>query len=207
MKRLIMVRHGETSYNLEGRLQGVRDIPLNAQGRAQAMQLARYLSSEHFDAAYSSDLRRAWGTAQLIVAEHAPLDLHADSRLREPSKGIWEGLTWSEIVARYPDQAAAYQADRECAPEGGETLSAIVVRVTAVLRDLERAHPQRESVLVVAHGQLLRLLICVAVEIAPKRFLNFNMDNTSVSELRYYPTGVVLHRLNDTAHLRDGSHD
>ncbi len=206
MRRLILVRHGETTYNRERRLQGASDVPLTVQGRAQAMRLARHLSEDHFDAAYTSDLQRALLTAQIIVAEHPQLELTVDPRLREPSKGIWEGLTWGEIVTRYPAQVAAYQADREHVPAGAETLSACVARIESLLGDLESTHPEDESVLLVAHGQLLRLLICVAVGIAPDRFLNFNLDNTSVSELRYYSNGTVLHRLNDTAHLGDRLH-
>ncbi len=200
MKRLVLVRHGETTWNLERRLQGASDVPLTAEGRAQALRLARRLASEHFDAAYSSDLQRAWITAQLIAAE-SDLALHADERLREPSKGVWEGKTWDEIVARYPDQVAAYQQDREQPPAGGEKLSSIVARVSALLDDLRARHPNSECVLLVAHGQTLRVLICVALGIDPERFLSFHMDNTAVSELRYYPNGVVLTRLNDTAHL------
>lgn len=201
MKRLILVRHGETTWNLERRLQGASDVPLTVEGRAQAIRLARHLAHEQFAAAYSSDLQRAWYTAQMIAAEQPGLTLIAEPRLREPSKGIWEGKTWREIAASYPEQVAAYQSDRENAPPGAETLSSIVARVSALLDDLRRAHSGDESVLLVAHGQTLRVLICLALEINPERFLNFQMDNTAVSELRQYPTGIVLVRLNDTGHL------
>lgn len=201
MKRLILVRHGETTWNLERKLQGVTDVPLTAEGRTQALRLARHLADEHFDAIYSSDLQRAWITAQLITAEHEPLRINNEPRLREPSKGVWEGKTWREIVAHYPDQVSDYLADREHAPPGAEVLSAIVARVAALLDDLAQAHPNQETVLLVAHGQTLRILICVVLDITPDRFMNFQMDNTAVSELRYYPTGAVLVRLNDTSHL------
>lgn len=203
MHRLILARHGETIWNHTGLLQGATDIPLSDAGRVQAIQLAQRFAQTPLDAIYSSDLLRAMLTAQVIANSHT-LAVTGDARLRQSSKGLWEGLTWEQIAARFPAEHTAYYADPvQHTPPNGEPFAQIVARITALLDDLARSHPGDETVLLVGHGQVLRMLICIALGLDPARFRMFTLDNAALAELRYGPGGATLYCLNDTTHLPD----
>jgi broad specificity phosphatase PhoE len=158
MTRLILIRHGETDWNIEGRWQGQADVALNATGWDQAQETARSLEHTGIAAIYSSDLLRARQTAQ-VLADATRLPVHVDSRLREIHQGEWQGLLVSEIQSGH---AQAYQ-DRKLdplsfAPPGGETAAQVRQRVVSVAQDILRWHP-RETVAVVSHGFALAVLI------------------------------------------------
>ena len=108
--RLVLVRHGETSWNSEGRFQGRADIPLSEVGQRQAVALAAALAREEMHAIYSSDLRRAWDTA-LAIAERHSVPVCREPGLREMDFGSWEGLTYDQIRGIWPNVLAAWQAD------------------------------------------------------------------------------------------------
>ena len=146
MTTLLLVRHGETDWNRELRIQGSSDTALNATGRAQALELARDLADVPFDAVYSSDLGRARETAEIVVADRG-LDVRLDAALRERNFGSWEGLTRAEIADRFPDLE---QHD-------GETDDDVRERVLAAVDRIVAAHPGKE-VLVVSHGGALNAL-------------------------------------------------
>ncbi len=198
--RLLLVRHGETDWNAEGRYQGQSDVPLSAIGQQQAMALARRLAREEIHALYASDLQRAWQTAEVIAAPHG-LPVRPEPRLREIDFGAWEGLTFDEIRQRHPQALAAWEADPlGVAPPGGESLAQVVARVGQVLDDIARSCQDR-TVLFVAHGGLLQVLLCLALGLAPRARWQFRLDPGSLSELSLYAEGAVLIRLNDTHHL------
>jgi 2,3-bisphosphoglycerate-dependent phosphoglycerate mutase len=136
---LLLARHGETEWNREERYQGHADPPLNDTGRAQAEQLAEHLAAEPIDAVYSSDLRRAAETAQ-IVGERLGLPVEHEPGLREIDVGSWQGLTKAEIDGR---------------PWDGETYAHHAARVTQALREIAARHPNGR-VLIVSHGGSLR---------------------------------------------------
>jgi broad specificity phosphatase PhoE len=150
MTRILLVRHGETDWNVSRRVQGHSDTPLNATGRAQARALGAELADEPIDAAYSSDLMRAHETARL-VAEPRGLDVIALSDLRERHFGTWEGLTDDEIFARFPEAREGPWGD-------GETKEAMLARVRVALQNIADAHPGG-CVLVVSHGGPLRAVL------------------------------------------------
>jgi broad specificity phosphatase PhoE len=144
MTTLLVARHGETDWNREGRWQGWADPPLNDTGRAQARRLAEELRETAFDAVYSSDLRRAFETAEILAAPHgAPVV--ADAGLREIDVGSWSGLTRSEIEARFPD---GKRPDGETHEQHGTRVRAAVVRIA-------REH-LGERILLVTHGGTIR---------------------------------------------------
>jgi probable phosphoglycerate mutase len=147
---LILVRHGETDWNRERRWQGHADTPLNETGREQARALARALNGEAIAAVYSSDLRRARETAE-IVADGRGLPVLVDRRLREIDFGEWEGLRTVEIHERYPEFMAAWPPTDGRPFPGGETYGAMGARVVAALGEIARRHPD-EDVVVVLHG-------------------------------------------------------
>jgi 2,3-bisphosphoglycerate-dependent phosphoglycerate mutase len=158
MTRLILIRHGETDWNTEGRWQGQVDVPLNATGRRQAQRMARSLKSAAIMAIYSSDLQRARQTAQ-VLADSTGLPLHLDSRLREIHQGEWQGLLFSEIQARYTQAYQDRQRDPlNFSPPGGEAVAQVRERVVAAIREIVRQHPD-EAVAIVLHGFVLAVLI------------------------------------------------
>lgn len=129
MTQLILIRHGETDWNVEGRWQGQADVPLNERGRAQAVQLAQELKDDGIDAIYSSDLIRALETAEKL-SEATKLSVQIDRRLREIHQGEWQGMLVSEIQTRYADRFARRRDDPlHIAPPGGETVAQVKTRV------------------------------------------------------------------------------
>lgn len=200
MTRFLLARHGETAWNAERRHHGQSDVPLNATGQRQAAALARRLASEPIDAIYASDLQRAWQTAEAVAAHH-DLPVRPEPRLRELHFGAWEGLTYAEIEAQDPEALAAWREDPlRVAPPEGETLAQLAQRVAALRADLEAAHSD-ETVLLVSHNGVLRVLICQALGLPPQNYWQFHLSNASLSDLAFYEPGAILNALNDTAHL------
>jgi len=147
---LILARHGETDWNRENRFQGHADPPLNRDGRRQSAELAAALAGEGIARVYTSPLRRAHETAE-IVAARLGLEVELVEALREIDVGAWSGLTRDEVAERFPDEFARW-LDR--APHGyadGETYEALDARVIPALRALAHRHPT-DTVLVVTHG-------------------------------------------------------
>ena len=153
MTTLILARHGETYWNRDGSFQGHADPPLNARGREQARALADRLADEPLVAIYSSDLRRAHETAE-IVAERKALSVIVEPQLRERDVGHWSGLTLAEIEERFPDQIRLW---REGTISAGESRESLTERVVAAAQRIVAAHPEGH-VLVVTHGGALRML-------------------------------------------------
>lgn len=158
LTRLCLVRHGETAWNTERRLQGHTDIPLNAHGIAQAHATAASLARERFDAAYSSDLARARQTAEAI-AGRCRLTPAFDDRLRERHYGAFQSLTYDEARARYPDAYHRFETrdPHFTLAEGGESLIQFAERVRATLETIAGRHPGG-SVLIVTHGGVLDIV-------------------------------------------------
>lgn len=185
--KLCLIRHGETAWNAEGRLQGWTDIPLNATGRAQAAATGRALAGIRFDAVFSSPLQRALHTAQAIVGSQ-PIRQEAD--LRERHFGQLQGLTRAEIAAQHPAVQAALNSRRpDYQPPGGESLQAFAARVGAVLQRLHAQHAEGEQLLVVAHGGVLD----IAVRLASAQDLDsprrHPLPNAAINWLQRTPRG------------------
>jgi alpha-ribazole phosphatase len=198
---LLLIRHGQTDWNLAQRFQGQSDIPLNEAGKKQAEVLADRLSNQPFDIVYSSDLQRATETANIIHKS----SFQPDARLREVKFGDWEGLTYDEIKEKYPDALSAWENDiYKNAPPNGETLEQLSVRVQSMLDELCAKH-QDQTVLIVAHGGVLQTLICLALKLPPTMYWQFHLSTASLSEVAFYPAGAILNLLNDTCHLQSSS--
>jgi len=143
---ILLARHGETDWNREGRWQGWADPPLNDTGRAQAGELAEQLRATPFDAVYSSDLRRAFETAEIVAAPHG-VPVIADRDLREVDIGSWSGLTRDEIRERFPD---GVRPDGETREQHSKRVHDAVVRIAR--ENLGR------RILIVSHGGTFRSL-------------------------------------------------
>jgi broad specificity phosphatase PhoE len=163
MTEIWLVRHGQTDWNIEGRWQGHADIPLNHTGLEQARRLASKLAEtrQPFQAIYSSDLMRAFQTAQEI-GKSLSLPVHKDRRLREISKGDWEGMLVSQVSELSTEATRQRQEDPlySRAPKG-ESLMEVAARLSSAADDIARAHPVG-LVLVVTHGLALAALLCLA---------------------------------------------
>ncbi len=200
MGRLLLVRHGETPWNLDGRLQGSTDVDLSEKGREQARLVGRRLSTTAIDLAYSSNQSRARETAEIIL-EGRDVPLHAIPELRERSHGVFEGLTAKERRQRYPDLfAASLLNNLDFAPTGGETFRQTNRRMAAWAQDFRDAHLD-STVLVVGHGGTLRAAILGWLDLPNHTTFRFIMANCSLSIIDTYPDNAVLRLYNDTSHL------
>lgn len=198
--RLLVIRHGETAWNLETRIQGQVDIPLNDHGRWQADRLARALVDEGIHALYASDLSRAAETADAVSqALDLPVTLH--DGLRERHFGRLEGLTHDEIVSQWPDDARRWRGrDPAYGPDGGETLAAFYDRCVSTLTNLASQHPG-QTIAVVAHGGVLDCFYRAANRVSLEEPRAWKITNASINRLLYSPEGFSLLAWADCRHL------
>ena len=200
MSRWYIVRHGETEWNAQGRIQGHTDISLSEKGIQQARLVAQRLAGVTLDVAYSSDLERSAQTARQILGERT-IPLHTSPRLREYNKGVFEGLTPEETCQRYPELYEASQVnDLDFAPTGGESIRQTSVRMKAIMAELKTRHPD-DNVLIVGHGGALRAAFVALMELPLEANWRFVMANCGLSVLDIYPDNAVLRLYNDTSHL------
>lgn len=205
MTHILLVRHGETDWNADERIQGWTPTSLNERGRQQAEALAARLASMPLTAAYSSDLPRARETAEAIASRHA-LPVLVDEGLRERCFGQWEGLTAPEL---HRDWAEAWtrwktEGDTEIAPPGGEAWADVQTRFLPVLHRILTAHPAPDDmVLVAGHGGSLRLAVLFALDAPFVTLRRLRLDNTSLTRIDFplAPRPPRLVTFNDTSHL------
>jgi probable phosphoglycerate mutase len=197
---VLAVRHGETAWNRESRIQGHLDIPLSPLGLAQAQRLAQALAGEPLDAIYASDLVRARQTAA-AVAERVGLPVQEDAGLRERGFGCFEGLSWSEIESRWPEQAQRWKRrDPDFGAEGGERLRDFYARAVGAVERLAQAHPG-QTLLVVAHGGVMDCLYRAGRRLALEAPRSWTLGNASINRLLYTPAGLSVVGWNDDLHL------
>lgn len=201
MAKLLLVRHGKTEWNETGRYQGRSDIDLSAAGIREAEALRQRLAGERIDAIYCSNMKRAVETAQVIVSGRN-IEPVACEELREMDFGVYEGLTFEEIMQRYPGTNWWTARDAEARLPQGESISQLADRVDRFAARL-REHTDTETVLVVAHGGALRALICLLLGIGLEHWWQIGMDSASLTVIGIYPERVVIHSLNDVCHLKD----
>lgn len=203
MALITLIRHGESVWNGEQRIQGNQDPPLSERGQLQADLLVRHLPPfvpREAAAVYSSPLRRAVETAErLAAALGARLVLESD--LREIGLGGWEGLTVSEIRAAFPGQYERWRDDPAAAPApGGEPLEEFGRRTAAALARMCKAHP-RDPLVLVAHGGTIRSLLCRTLGLEIRFLFRLQQDNTAVSQIKVKGAVRRVLHLNDTSHL------
>jgi broad specificity phosphatase PhoE len=201
--KLLVVRHGQSVANAEGRIQGQFDSPLTDRGRAQAQALAQRLEHEGWSLAglYASDLQRAAETAR-IIAQQFDVPLTLDPRLREYDFGLLTNLSWNEFKDRYPDiWRELDQDDGWMSIPGAEDVDVFRARLAAMLVGIMDCHGAAETVAVVAHGGSLGMLLEHILEMETHRPAPFAFANASLSLVEYGPRGPRLSLLNDTCHL------
>ncbi|MFN9475670.1 histidine phosphatase family protein [Acidovorax sp.] len=204
--RIIAVRHGETAWNVDTRIQGHLDIPLNETGQWQAQQLAQALAGESIDAIYASDLQRAYATAQ-AVADATGAPITPETGLRERSFGHFQGRTFAEIEAELPEDARRWRKrDPDYVPEGGESLVMLRERIERTVFALAKKHPG-EQVLMVAHGGVLDVLYRLATRQEIQAPRTWQLSNAAINRLLWTPDGLTLVGWADTQHLDDAARD
>ncbi|HEX9400179.1 MAG TPA: histidine phosphatase family protein [Anaeromyxobacter sp.] len=200
----LLIRHGETAWNREGRIQGQRDSALTARGIAQARAAAARVAAERPDVLYSSDLGRAGETAR-HVSEATDLAVRLEPGLRERRYGIFEGKTWPEIERDHPDDFARHAArDPDHLVPGGESPNQFRVRVLGTLDRIAR-EAAAKRIAVVAHGGVLDVLYREAMRIplgAPRAHA---LLNATLNRLRWTDGAWELERWGEASHLASGA--
>ena len=204
--RVLAIRHGETAWNVDGRIQGQLDVPLNDTGRWQVHRLALAVADEGITAIYSSDLLRAFETAQ-AVARGCGEPITTDPGLRERGFGVFEGLSYDEINRRWPEQAERWRRrDPDFGAEGGETLRQFSERGVSAVSSLAALHPG-ETIAVVSHGGVMDCLYRAASRVALDAPRSWQLGNASINRLLYTAQGFTLIGWSDDHHLDDAALD
>lgn len=204
--RVIAVRHGETAWNADTRIQGHTDIALNPHGHWQARRLGAVLADEPIDAIYTSDLSRAYQTAE-AVAQASGVALLTEPGLREREFGAFEGKTFAEIEGLWPEQALAWRKRvPDFAPVGGESLVQFRDRVLGTVQRLVQQH-QRGQIVLVAHGGVMDLLYRAATGQALQAPRTWVLGNAAINRLLWTDGGPTLVGWADTRHLDDAALD
>ena len=204
--RILAIRHGETSWNVDTRIQGQLDIPLNEAGHAQAARMAQALVGEPVAAVYSSDLSRAWETAHYL-GRAVGVAVSADPALRERAFGEFEGRTFAQIETALPEQARRWRKrDPHFTPLGGESLSTLRDRVVAAAERLAARHAG-ELIALVSHGGVMDVLYRAATQLdigAPRTWV---LANTAINRMLWSPDGFSLVGWGDVRHLDEATLD
>jgi broad specificity phosphatase PhoE len=201
--RILLARHGETIFNVEGRWQGQSDSPLSERGRAQARELARALQDETITTVYSSDLGRAASTAEEVARLHN-LPVTTDTRLREIDVGPWSGKHRTEIDEAFPGGLKQWATTPATyTVPGGEDIHHAQARALAFFDDRMRSHTAGETVVVISHGALCQVILVNAMGGAVEDlWLKERMDNCQISRLAWTSDqGLKLVELSDVRHL------
>lgn len=202
--RILVARHGETLFNVQGRWQGRSDSPLTDRGLAQARELGRALSTEPIAAVYSSDLGRAMQTALEVATIHG-LTVRPDVRLREIETGGFTHKNWAEIDAEYPGQREAWRtAPGKMRLPGGETLLEAQGRALAFFAEVMPSHAD-QTIVVISHGGIgAAILVNAMGATVDDLWLKERVDNCQISRLEWtQENGLKLIELSDVRHLEE----
>jgi probable phosphoglycerate mutase len=197
----ILLRHGDTRLSPEHRFSGLSDEPLSANGARQVKAAAHRLASgAPIDAIVSSPLPRAAATAAIVAGELA-LRPATDDDLRETDFGDWEGLTITEISARWPEAVVAWQHDPRQAPPGGESFADTACRVNRACERILREH-RGQTVLVVSHITPIKIMLCRALGAPLIALYRFYLGSACINEIQWHGSAfAAVRKVNDTSHL------
>lgn len=200
MSKIFLVRHGETDWNKEDRCQGCIDIELNSEGLRQAEFVAERLLNEEIHAMYCSNLKRAYGTAQ-IIANRLGLSVTKSEALNEISFGDWEGLTFEEIRKRHDYDYNTWRLSPHTAIFPGEgSLDNVHKRVMKYVDEIISKN-EGKNILIVSHGGVIKLIILGLLGIGLEVYNKFYVANTSLSIVHIDKDKRYLRTLNDTCHV------
>lgn len=201
MTRVIIIRHGETEWNLQARYQGQENSPLTARGVAQAEAVAGRLAGIEFDAIISSDLQRAVDTADLIATPHAGVARLTDVRLRERDFGKLTAMTRAEALEKYPEEEKSYLShDPDYRIPGGESLRDLYDRTAAALDEWATRY-EGKTLCVVTHGGVLGQFLRYVLGIPLNNRRAYKFVNCAFTEFTFEDGHWLLHTWGDTHHL------
>ncbi len=191
-----LIRHGQTEMNKARQYQGGNDSPLTAYGHLQAQALAQRLRRIPFDVAITSPSGRAHATAEhILTARNVPIV--EDSRWAETRHGRWEGLTYTEVRARYPDEVSRRFGDAMYGkPDGGESLAEVQARVGEGWNAILRERPNGRM-LVVTHATPIQLILCATAGLSPTLHWRWRVDLGSLTVLDIYGGGPIVRVVNE----------
>lgn len=206
--RILLVRHGETNWNRDGRFQGQIDIPLNENGHKQAAQAGEFLKVVEIDSAVTSSMARPKETAEGILKYHPDVTLKTTEDLWEISHGEWEGMLETEIESGYPGMLGEWQSKPETVQmPGGENLEDVWRRAKKGMEDIVATYSDAtapQTVMVVAHDAINKAILCQVFGLGPDKFWQFKQGNGAVSVIDYHGgpgSSPVLSAANITTHL------
>lgn len=201
MPNVLLARHGQTDWNHRYLFQGQSDLPLNDSGQAQASALAKRLATQSIQRLINSNLQRAFRTAEIIAAVHPDHpQAEVDPRLREIDYGRWDGLNEAGIEQVMPGEVQRWKHDPSFAPSGGESIVAVMARLEGLVAEL-RALPSDQTIVLVGHGGVFQVLLCLALDVLPRFWWPFRLSNASLSAVALHPQGATIQYLNDKSHL------
>jgi probable phosphoglycerate mutase len=204
--RILAIRHGETPWNVDTRIQGQIDIDLNDTGKWQAQRVGHALREEPIAAIYSSELARAFETAQAIAHSHAraaQLGVVAHTGLRERHFGHLQGQTWADIESGWPDDAKRWRGrDPHWSPVGGESLTVLRERIATCVDALASQH-LGEQIVLVAHGGVMDALYRSATQQSLDAPRTWHLGNAAINRLLWTPQGLSLVGWGDVSHLEE----
>ena len=203
MTRLILIRHGETSWTREKRFQGHSNTALSSIGRRQAKALAKEVKKYSPDVLYASDLKLASQTAA-VIGRSARLRPRKDRRLREMNFGLWEGKTGKQLAEEGSKIYRDWCRGRRVSPPKGESFKRISFRTNGFLDEIFKKHVQK-TVAIVSHGGAIKIMISRALKLSLRSLWSFRLDPASISVIHVYPDFMQVVTLNYTAHLRKGN--
>jgi alpha-ribazole phosphatase len=202
MTTIFFIRHGQTLWNKNFKYQGHSDIELSEEGLLQAEQVALRLRREPFSAIYSSDLKRAVVTAEIVACHHS-LQVETMSEFREVGFGEWEGLKYDQIYAGWSEEIEKFfRFPSQVKIPGGESFYDVQERTNRGLELIRQRH-EGECIAVVTHGGAIRTMLCSALGIHLDSLWCFRQDNTAVNIVEYDTRQNILRLVNDVNHLYD----
>ena len=199
--KLYILRHGESEWNVLGKVQGQEDTSLTDRGREQAKKAAERLAEEEIDIIYSSDLKRAYDTAKAVGTE-LDLEVNKLSSIREIHFGIWQGLDLKTIRERYEDDYILWRKEpQNLKIENGETLQAVQDRAVKDIKKLVEENSGK-NILLESHGTAIKTFIIGLLDMDMSSYCKFTIGNTGISIIEFREFSPVLKVLNDTNHVR-----
>jgi broad specificity phosphatase PhoE len=203
---LILVRHGESVWNKEGKVQGSQNPVLSKKGKQQAELLARRFEDiiNNIEVIYSSPLVRAYETAKIITRYNENIPIYTHDALREIELGEWEEKTIEKIKKQYPGMLEKwYSEPLSVKVPGGETILEFKHRVTDVLDNIVKKHYHQNKVLVVTHGGVISIYIAYLLEMNLNKIWSIMVKNTAVNIINFYNHMFTITLFNDTYHLQE----
>lgn len=202
MKKIYLIRHGESQWNVIRKIQGQKDISLTDKGVEQAKLIGDRLTKEKIDKIYSSDLERAYNTAK-IIGNKIGINPIPKKDFREINFGVWEGLSNDKMMAEYYDEVYLWRKEPEKLNiQGAENLYQVQKRAMDFLNPI-LANEENQNILIVSHGVTLKTIILDMLNMDLIYFKNLTIDNTGLSIIEFREYNRVLKLLNDISHLKE----